>query len=361
MFAKQNNSFYLLRGCLVFFTFLMIEVVTVKMCRIQNIYVYFNYSDNLLFQNYQLFVGKHREKIKKAWEGKRICLLIRTFHGDFPILNMTLLSSSIFWPDSLGEKVIIFDYGEEKYKKYCEERGWDFYTERFDDPIKTGFVGKQWSNFYPEKYCKKSDYVAISDTDAIFSTYVSPDLLFNRSGFPYIQVSKTFQKHLWKDVDKILNVPYHLNGMVKLPFLMKIKHIIQCRNYIIKLFNQNLSSILCKYSHFSQMCVFATYAFFFHKNDYNFVFENNVPLMQYAIHIPYNTHASKKSAKYYNVCNSIIINGICSTPFFKHHKCNFKKFNHFYYWHYASLYWANITDFSQYFENHIKNLIPLFN
>ncbi|OHT02246.1 hypothetical protein TRFO_30649 [Tritrichomonas foetus] len=307
---------------------------------------------------------RYRLKEKQQWKND-ICLVIRSYKGDFDILNNTFLSTKLFWSEYIGEKSIIFDEGEEYLNQSFQGSGWRFFTETMEYPLNKsqGYLVKQWSNYYPEKYCHHSTYAAISDSDAIFSTYVTPSLLFNETGFPLVQLSKNFQKNLWNDDLKILKVLSKFNGMIRLPFLIKIDHLIECRNYICSIHNSSLAHILAKYPHCSQMCIFATFLYHFHKNDYHFVFnEEDEPIMQYGIHLPYSTmKARKHTPGFHDKSKILMMNGICTIPNFEHLQCRSRKnISYPYYWKYDALVWQHHETYGA-FKNYIAHLNTIFN
>jgi hypothetical protein len=44
-----------------------------------------------------------------------VCLIVRTFQRDFPILRHILRSYDIFWPSNIGQKIIVLDDAKRTY------------------------------------------------------------------------------------------------------------------------------------------------------------------------------------------------------------------------------------------------------
>jgi hypothetical protein len=64
----------------------------------------------------------------------------------------------------------------------------------------------QWSNLWADNYTN-AEYVAIFDSDAIFTTYVTPDLFF-KDGKVIMMGNPTFQKGMWTAGKSEIFLPY---------------------------------------------------------------------------------------------------------------------------------------------------------
>ncbi|OHT12717.1 hypothetical protein TRFO_17447 [Tritrichomonas foetus] len=318
-----------------------------------------------ILELFRLYDHHHLNKYKS-----HVCIVIRTFGGDANLLNHTMNSVDLFWPTNFPEKIIVFDDGEDKLIKAFNRSGWTFYTEKFPPPItiKDGYIGKQWSQMNSDLYCPKSEYVAILDTDSFFSTKVTPDLIFNQSNYPYLQLSSNFQKSLWKDDSKILEFPRQYNGMVKLPFIIKKQHIKECREYIEEKKNKTLASVVFQFRNYCAMNLLSMFAYRFRKNEYDVRYsETSEPIIQYTVHLPYSL-SFRRSAKNYKRSQQIIKdiqilhkNGICSSFMPKTIvSCPETPQNYDYFWTYNHLVWSNLTNKIKVFNDHFFDLWNFF-
>ncbi|OHS97367.1 hypothetical protein TRFO_36400 [Tritrichomonas foetus] len=312
-----------------------------------------------------LFDQYHKNEYKSD-----VCLIIRSFGGDSYFLNYTMNSVDQFWPSTFPEKIIVFDEGEDYLIDIFKRIEWKFYTEKFPPPIKIsdGFIGKQWSQLNSDLYCNKSEYVAILDTDSFLSTKVTPDLLFNPSGFPFLQLANIFQRRLWKDDSTIMGFKRKYNGMVKLPFVIKKEHIRKCRKYIEKLHNNTLASIVYAFPDYCAINLLSMFIFRFHKKEYDIRYSHkSEPIMQYTVHLPYsfsfNTTIEnyKRSEQFIQDINTIMINGICSS-FMPNtiEYCAGIQSNFEYYWKYNILVWKNIENINKLYQDHFIKMWIFF-
>lgn len=305
---------------------------------------------------------------KNIWKKHHVCLTVRSFKGDIGFINEIITSGQLFWNKHIGRKVLVMDHDEYDLTTIIGNSEWEFFTEEFPDSIKNkGFIAKQWSNMMSYNYCPDEDYIAITDTDSPFTTMVTYDLLFNSSGYPYVMASWDFQKHLWPNNMRIVDVNWKLNGMVKLPFVIKKTHLIECIHFLEKIHKKTLDIILLNANSFSQMCVMAMWLYKFKRNEYDFriIEEDKRPIIQYGAHIPYLIHgyaAKKHSDQFHNVCTKIAFNGICSVfPPDTFDLCP-ENIDYSYYWEYAGIHFKTENKYrNEVFHNHFDPIWAEFN
>lgn len=281
---------------------------------------------------------------KKDWPKGGVCLMLRSYFFDFVFLNRTFASVEMFWPYNIGKKIIVLDIGEEYLINQIPPQ-WTVYFEKFEDPIgNDGYVGKQWSNMVADRYCDE-EFIAVTDSDLIMQTKVTPDLIFNNDGKPFMQFSEKFQvEYLWYDNPNILKIKDWVNGMTKLPFVIRRDDVIGMRNYIERIHGKKLPVVLETYRNFSQCCLFATYVYHEKNPNYQYViFEKTDPTVQYGVHLPYcvqlKSPRRKNMPKFIRRMDEIMDKAICqSFPKDRAPFCKKKHFDELYYWNYDFVY-----------------------
>ena len=144
------------------------------------------------------------------------------------------------------------------------------------------------SYFYPEKYVT-AEYVGFVDTDTMFTTVVTPELLF-ANGRPTIQarIGEPFwQQHweCWSDVTEyFLGEREALQCMSYFPVVMKVQHISELRKSVEKRFQKPFldvfsSSFKFENSYFKgtkyndcmcQFSIMCNYVWYYHREEYDF-------------------------------------------------------------------------------------------
>lgn len=205
-------------------------------------------------------------------------------HSD--VLQYMFYSIDLFWPKNIGDVILILDKGEESMHKEFPSYVKIFYEsfpERFPgmfyhwitNPI--GRIGMQWSNLWADNYTD-AEYVAIFDSDAVFTTYVSPDLFFKKNKLIMIG-NPTFQKGMWTEASKWWVGEEYFNFMTQLPVVLSIKHLKKFRQFMLQrkpelgFFDNVVFSSHPTWWSFSQFCVYGNYLYQNHKDEFYWVQE----------------------------------------------------------------------------------------
>mmetsp|Transcript_47401 Transcript_47401/g.88307 ORF Transcript_47401/g.88307 Transcript_47401/m.88307 type:complete len:318 (+) Transcript_47401:242-1195(+) len=199
-------------------------------------------------QPVKAMLDQYAENLKPQWPGT-VDLIVRTFSNDVQPLISFFQSVELFWPKNIGEMILVLDEGDE----WIEEanfvpRDWRVEYEGEATPPLQGILTSYWSNYYTDKYCK-SDYVAIGDSDMVFHTLLTPDLLFNlTTKKPYMVINPTYQREYFmtgstwwwgrNEQDEVTQVG---NAMIRLPIVYPVAMFEQFRNFSVELHNSRAS------------------------------------------------------------------------------------------------------------------------
>ncbi len=208
-------------------------------------------------------------------------LFVRMHHRTHYLYQNTLLMSmKLFWFLPVDLAVVLDDtpedrtLGKEISGKYPLPRIW--YEQKIDPEVyhNNGWNLQQLSMFYADKYVTKK-YIGCVDTDTLFVTAVTPELMFygtkprviGQYGVPVIPV--------WGQKTQFVlgrNEVFHC--MDYFPVIMKVEHIIEMRHYIEKLHNMSFLDVFQTISDekksFSQFNIMCNYMWYFHREEYQF-------------------------------------------------------------------------------------------
>ena len=141
------------------------------------------------------------------------------------------------------------------------------------------------SYFYPEEYTT-AEYVGFVDTDTMFTTVVTPNMLFvdgrptvqARIGQPYFHE----QWECWSDVTEyFLGQKETLQCMTYFPVIFKVQHVIEMRKFAEKRFGKPFLEIFKKSFDFHnpslggadcvcQYSIICNYVWYYHRDEYDF-------------------------------------------------------------------------------------------
>jgi hypothetical protein len=180
----------------------------------------------------------------------RVDLFVRTYHGAVVLLPLLFHSIARFWPRNVGRCVVVLDANDPLDQHsiglglapdWCELQ-----YERVPDVMAAnGRWAQQWSNLWLDNYTTPdTQFVVITDTDAIFIQKVTPDLLFDRSGRALHPISPHFQRGMFDAATRWwlgepqpeheLAALYPLNYMQNLPQVFPVETFAAFRRHVLQ-------------------------------------------------------------------------------------------------------------------------------
>ena len=247
------------------------------------------------------------------------------------IMEMKYLFESIevFWPRFLGSIIIVLDDGDEEIlKNLLPVKPTHHYVISFEDtPCMPGRVFNQYSYLNLDRH-SSADFVVTIDSDCIFHTPVTPDIIF-RQGKVILASSRTFQGNLWvQSLDAMLGAGlYNGHYMVTQPVTFALSTFSAFRRWFYnskkKCYEDQLSQLSPNnYQLFCWMCQLGTYLergnpeqteyekyWFLHLD--NSTLE---PMLRYSIHVTYEPSDSSQCEEpicYEKSANEVIRQGLC--------------------------------------------------
>lgn len=204
------------------------------------------------------------------WEKEYNDVLIRTMRLFFPMERTKLV-------------VVLDDEKEEDHELGQQiKKDWPYpricYSKEGDRSVYHNFGKSRMYHdmFYPEK-CTDSAFVGFLDTDTFFTTYVTPDILFE-NGKPVIIAKIGLSAYpCWDAATELfLGKKEVLQCMSAFPVMVKTKHIIEMREKLAEYHGSNFDELfrdlpieaggpfcICQ---FSIMC---NYFWYYHRNEYS--------------------------------------------------------------------------------------------
>ena len=217
-------------------------------------------------------------------------VFVRLYTGWF------LRSLKLFWPDSRLKLTLVLDAERQEDRNLGERLSkiWPRPKIAYLQPGNTSvYQGNQrrrmfLSYFYPEQYVT-AEYVGFIDADTMFTTVVTPELLFADSR-PTVQarIGEPFwQQHweCWSDVTEyFLGEKEALQCMSYFPVVMKVEHIIELRGFVEMRFGKPFTEVFrdsfaFENPHFKgstlndclcQFSVICNYVWYKHRDEYDF-------------------------------------------------------------------------------------------
>ncbi|KAL3885450.1 hypothetical protein ACJMK2_025507 [Sinanodonta woodiana] len=141
-----------------------------------------------------------------------------------------------------------------------------------------GHKRMQLDYFYPEKYTSKQ-YVGYLDTDTLFVTRVTEELLFEDEKPVIIGFYGKIFEPAWSKIAEVTAVLFKskevMRGMAYFPVIMKVEHIIELRRYLEQLHGKSFINVYKEHSklYISQFNIMCQYVWMFHRNEYRFYFQ----------------------------------------------------------------------------------------
>ncbi len=247
------------------------------------------------------------------------------------IMEMRYLFESIeiFWPRFLGSIIIVLDAGDQMIlKDLVPVKPTHRYVIAFEHtPCLPGRVFNQYSYLNLDQH-SSADYVVTIDSDCIFHSPVTPDLVF-RQGRVILASSRTFQKGAWdKPLDGMMGVGmYDGHYMVTQPITFSVSTFSSFRRWFHeskeKCYEDQLSQLSPdNYGMFCWMCQLGTYLekgnperTEYNKYWYQHLDDSTIePILRYAIHVTYehyNSTGCEEAKCYEKSANEAIRQGLC--------------------------------------------------
>ncbi len=219
--------------------------------------------------------------------------------------NMLVPSMKYFWFLPVDLTVVLDDTPQDKkfgaevaakypYPKICFEKKFNpkYYHSK-------GHSFTQLSNFYADN-CFNKTYVGFIDSDTFFVTPVVPELLFNGKK-PHMNCvyGLSYMPNWKKGTKKALKKKEVFKFMSYFPVIIKMKHIIEMRQYMAKLHKKPFLDVFQDFSQkindYSQFNIMGNYVWYFHREEYEFHAQYNKP------GFVWNETQFRHSMEYYDV------------------------------------------------------------
>ena len=169
----------------------------------------------------------------------------------------------------------------------------------------TGHDRQQYLMFYPENFTT-GDYVGFSDADTMFHSNIDVSDIFSSEGKPVIhgkmeRITKKSLTNVYFMLNSLRTIgnEQFVNCMSYFPIVFKVSHFKNMREHITKQFRkQTFEEAFKLLSHglggYSQFCMFCTYMFWFHMQDYSWSVSDLEPWWDGNNPRPYNGQWSNK-------------------------------------------------------------------
>ncbi|KAL3873070.1 hypothetical protein ACJMK2_036229 [Sinanodonta woodiana] len=212
-------------------------------------------------------------------------LYLRMYNRDFKkYYNYLIPSMRYFWPGNVSI-VIVLDAENAEDRKLGQilTNKYPYPRVEYQDPIDSriyhgkGHERMQRDFFYPETKVNKT-YVGFLDTDTVFVTRVTPDLLFE-DGKPIIianygEPGSSFWNRASRTTAKIYKAKEIMRCMSYFPVIIKVEHVVEVRKYLEKLHRKPFDEVFRQFSGngISQFNIICQYLWNFHRDEYKFYF-----------------------------------------------------------------------------------------
>jgi hypothetical protein len=234
-----------------------------------------------------------------------------TKHNSYE-LKLLVESIELYWPKCAGRVVLGLDLNQDEDFVRQHLPSWiDVVYSEFSEGLGP-LRGNQAYNMYSEQQ-SQADYVAIIDSDVVFNTPITPDLIFNlekkdsHGNYPvYVQTDTEFQKGKYNKGDTFFQRgdSNYWNFMVALPIVFPRSMFPKFRDHVEQMHPGFETTDLWrevdagrKGPRISQFGVLGNYLVrHWDENQIDVRTETDVPAMRYGVHIPY--HLETRLDKY---------------------------------------------------------------
>ena len=142
--------------------------------------------------------------LRAAWgrTPPQIDFYVRTGCNGVGELALLLPSIELFWPEHLGEVIIVLDVGDNATLEYFLPQSWRSTRQSYrfvyeDAPCLPGRIFNQISYLNLDMH-SSAEYVVTIDSDCVLHSPVTPDILFDEAGRLLLPVSSSFQVDVWR-------------------------------------------------------------------------------------------------------------------------------------------------------------------
>ena len=166
-----------------------------------------------------------QRSLREAWGPKppRVDLYLRAGCGAIDELHMLYPSIELFWPSFLGDVLIVLDQGDQDAMEAFRPANWQTTKQSYrfvfeDVPCLSGRIFNQVSYLELGMH-STADFVVTTDSDTVFHTPVTPDLLFDKQGRVMLAVATKFQYDHWKQSAEFFTAKgkYRHHAMISQP------------------------------------------------------------------------------------------------------------------------------------------------
>jgi hypothetical protein len=240
-------------------------------------------------------------------------------------------SIKLFWPRFLGYILVVLDAGDEAILKHIlPTTPVHQYMIKFEHvPYMPGRVFNQYSYLNIDRH-STADYAVTIDSDCIFHSSVTPDLIF-RQGRVILASSRTFQRNMWvNSLTAMMGVGmYGGHYMATQPITFALSTFAAFRKWFYEFqkvcYEERLAQLDAKhFGAFCWMCQLGAYLeraypiqnecqLYWYQHMDNPLLE---PILRYSIHVTYEGYDSpdcQKYSCYEKTTNEVVKQGLCRT------------------------------------------------
>lgn len=268
----------------------------------------------------------------------QVDLIVRTHHSPsmFLLLSAMLRSVELFWPIGIaGDVVVVLDDSPDDRLYAHTLPSWCkvLFTAAFPEAL-PGYLVQQHSLFWSDNYTS-APFLAIADDDMVFTTPVTPELLFDSNGRPFAIASSSLQrqKEFRRPTEYFLGAGgYRVNAMVALPNVYPTAALPALRRHVVRLHGAAFDDVFVAYCTHkraeTQIGQFLMGNYLYHnwQDKMHFVLmeSEDTPLPRVAEHVTYSMElvwrigggfrprSDKFRAEYLAAANACVQRGLCS-------------------------------------------------
>eukprot|EP00929_Paragymnodinium_shiwhaense_P008194 TRINITY_DN112136_c0_g1_i1.p1 TRINITY_DN112136_c0_g1~~TRINITY_DN112136_c0_g1_i1.p1 ORF type:complete len:719 (+),score=26.47 TRINITY_DN112136_c0_g1_i1:221-2377(+) len=208
------------------------------------------HAEHFLHSNFRLVDPRTGTPSALSDSDVTVDLFVRTAHKKRHELDLLIESVAIFWPAQWG--VIVALDATEADDALCKSMPpWvkcisidkpPFYEEMRNTPgaQPLGMLEKEWSECWADRH-SSADFIAIIDSDIVFTSFVLPQLLFQAGPKPIIMGHASHR--LFVATVSALRIEWVAEFMDNFPLLIRRSHFRRLRDYIIRVYKAEESSL----------------------------------------------------------------------------------------------------------------------
>jgi len=197
--------------------------------------------------------------------------------------NVFVRSMKLFVPNSIAKLLVVLDAENMMDKKFAEEimNEWPYpdvcYMTQGNHHVyfKSGKARMFWDMMHPD-LCTNATYVGFVDTDTLFDTIVTPQLLFEDSKPIIVAKIGQVPYQCWaKTTEKFLMKKEVMQCMSTFPVTVKTQHMKEMRERLSKQFRKDFGAVFKdsafkgKPSCICQFSLMCNYLWYYHRDEYS--------------------------------------------------------------------------------------------